>query len=142
MSLADFFDFTCDELHHVRGVDHFFAPGDFRITSPFSVNRPSFRGLFPLEMHWAATTPPAVIDIDLYERRSTFASTDPVAHIHFVIIDCVPTINFLGTTHWWFGNSLQIAYAQGGGHLIRWAHIQQGADAAGSIGVYLFPFVE
>jgi hypothetical protein len=142
MGLATFFDAACFELHHVHNYEQFFPPDQYRVTTAFTVNRPSYKPLFPNEMHWDARTPPAVIDIDLWERRTDPSATDPIIHIHFVIIDCVPTINFLGTTHWWFGNSLQITLAQGAAHSVRWVHIQLGDDEAGSVGLYLFPFVE
>lgn len=140
MSLSSDFDQACDDLHHVINYHKFFPPKQYQFTFGWEDNVPSYKPLFANEMEWDFTTPPAVADFRLWERRSNPASTDPIISAHFVIIDCVPTITFKGTSHWWYGLSLSVTLASGVAHNVRWMHIVDVTDLSHGIGVYKFPF--
>lgn len=142
MSLATFFDAACDDLHHVINYHRNFPAGKYRFTFGWDANVPSYLPLFVNEMEWEFTTPPAVAVFKLWERKAAPSLTDPIIDMTFTIIDCVPTITFKGTSHWWFGLSLDVRLASGAIKTPRWCHIMQDNDVAGSIGVYKYPFAE
>lgn len=140
MSLSSDFDQACDDLHHVINYHKVFPAKQYQFLFGWEDNFPFYKPLFANVMEWDFTTPPAVADIYLWEDRVNHPSTDPIISIHFVIIDCNPTITFKNTSHWWYGLSLSVKLAQGAPHNIRWVNIVDPADLSHGIGFYKFPF--
>jgi len=142
MSLSSDFDQACDDLHHVMNYHKIFPAKQYQFTFGWEDNVPAYKPLFANQMEWDFTTPPAFARFRLWENQPLTPVTDPIILVDFVIIDCVPTITFNNTSHWWYGLSLTAQLAQGTIYNVRWVHIVDVTDLAHGIGVYKFPFEE
>lgn len=116
-----------------------FPPALYRVTMSLGANRPYWTNLVEMELIFDCPSPPATFKANFYERRSTGASTDPIASVEGFLATCAQPSPGLGTSDWLWMATLTARFANGAALNPEWVHIMHYTTASDSIGVIRYP---